>query len=954
MEKRAAGSPTQHSEAQLCVIVGFEDADIPPLTLRGTPVALLLVDNRPLLQHTLYFWRLFGYDDFVILCHPDLRARLQEAVESWIARQDEPSGMEGARILVFSEKKRLSGEGGSRAAGGEGREPYPDGPEEDSAGHGGQASLEGPGAEEGFEGGPHGSSRPERRSGSAEEGQQGSWGYGRPSDGEAGSEGSSAGRSGASEGRSERSESAGTKGSEGSEPGEDLSADDQEITAISTLRAAIRAGCFNCDNVILLRGSMYATIIPALILRYHREANRACTVLLSNFLSPFRCNVAPDFKKCTKGCLVVQEYGSGSQTGILTSWDIRTLSRHQNFPLECVMVRRGLEKRQLAEDLWRQQQAWEQSRKTGAPPKISVDRDELALAADVVNEALELGFQKLYYQPGVGAIESKRSLLNYLPLNLSPDEIMHSLGFSGPVEKSGSTSLLSAISAVNMFALPSYAPVQGLEVMHMSAKLQDAQAARQGHGRAAEPLATSMVPPAYPLCCGKLTFYSNLTLSMVEDQEQGFLRLPLEASQRDSTVRVYEQRAGLAIFSLPVLGALVQVEGLTTVFDEAIRFLIEQEQLPAAERHPLFQGSELKEPGGFAGLESPVDVLDSANSDCRSSPRGVGQAIVQAPFSAGAGFPRSGSPAAPEFEASAGAGLRAAPGRDLRTPGLVASYSSCSSAQSALSSLPAHSAAPTPSAAPVTPGLPPPAGDPDTYDRLARAVQIRYSARAEETRIMNDLVHRLDDHPYPDPFAGGEPAQAEGSEHRPASSPLSESDLRRATSGVAFVETRGSPLLRLPVISCVVADGKSYAALNYTLHRGATCKLPVMSPVLRNVHKDAYSHVLQTESLIGRYCNFMPDCELVRSTVDAYCMFGNHVRLENCILGRNVTVSNNVVLRDCILKDHVVIHSGSKLSGCVIEAGTKVGRRCVLRDCMAGPKSEIKEETAGKGMMFAG
>jgi len=893
MEKRTVGIAAQHSEAQLCIIVGFEDADIPPLTLQGSPVALLLVDNRPLLQHMLYFWRLFGYDDFVVICPPSLRARIQEMVERWISRQDEPSGLEGARILVFSETV-------SKSAGTGGMDFSAGGVESSSAGS--VDNIDNPAARNA---GKHSGSKPgeevdgsmvadrERRTEAVELD---------TSEGDC-ETGSSAILPDTSHDENPPSpdprpsyefrqeETAFTTRSRPSGPSEE-----EEITSISTLRAAIRAGCFNCDNVILLSGSLFVTVLPPLLLRYHREAKRACTVLLSNIISPFRCNVAPDFTKCDKGCLVLQEYGSGSPAGVLATRDIHTVSRHQNFPLECVMVRRGLEKHQLADAIQAQQQVG-RSEHSSPFSGGGVGKEELAVAAHAVNTALEIGFRKLYYQPGVGAVESKSSLLNYLPLNLSPEEIMHSLGVSGTLTNSMSTSMLSAISTVNRFAAPTTVPPQELEVMRLSAQLQGTSRARQAAAATTESLRAFMVPPAYPLQCGKLTFYENLIPDMLQDQEEGFLVLPLDAPREDSTLRVYEQRIGLAIFKLSILSVLVQIDGVSTVFDEMVRFLIEQEHLPTAERHPLLRGSP-----------------DTAHG---ASPKGIGKVIAQAPFRAGAG-------------ADADAILSFCP------------YSSMQTGQ--------HTATSQDE-------------DCDAYNSLAKTVQIRYAAKAEGERIISELVHTLDDTPYPDPFSeeaasssfqlASPPAGSRIAKNWPPLSPLTPEDMRMAVSGVAFVETRGSPLLRLPVVCCLVSDSKSYTMLNYALHHGAISKLPMLSPVFRSTSRDSYRLDTREASIIGRECNFMRHCALVQSTVDAYCHFGRGVHLENCILGRNVTVSYNVHLENCILKDHVIIHSGSFLVGCILESGAEVGRRCRLRNCMAGPNAGIREDTVADGMMFA-
>lgn len=81
-------SPPTYSEAQACIIVGFEDYNIPPLTFNNTPVCLLPVNNRPLIFYLLYHYKMFGYNNFVILCHDDFAEQMNRLVDLTAEQRD--------------------------------------------------------------------------------------------------------------------------------------------------------------------------------------------------------------------------------------------------------------------------------------------------------------------------------------------------------------------------------------------------------------------------------------------------------------------------------------------------------------------------------------------------------------------------------------------------------------------------------------------------------------------------------------------------------------------------------------------------------------------------------------------------------------------------------------------------------------------------------------------------
>lgn len=66
-------------------------------------------------------------------------------------------------------------------------------------------------------------------------------------------------------------------------------------------------------------------------------------------------------------------------------------------------------------------------------------------------------------------------------------------------------------------------------------------------------------------------------------------------------------------------------------------------------------------------------------------------------------------------------------------------------------------------------------------------------------------------------------------------------------------------------------------------------------------------------------------------------------KLKAAVVGDQCILKDNVKLTNTILMDNVEVEEGSVLDNCIVSSGAKIGAKCVLKECLVGPKYSVPE-----------
>ncbi|TNJ27256.1 Translation initiation factor [Giardia muris] len=91
---------------------------------------------------------------------------------------------------------------------------------------------------------------------------------------------------------------------------------------------------------------------------------------------------------------------------------------------------------------------------------------------------------------------------------------------------------------------------------------------------------------AFPCFTGLLTFYHTLDRGLISDQEDKLLTLPFSAIRSTARLRAFTQLPCIVVLARELIPYLEGISSLDSVFFDLIPFLVEQQLLPPAARHP--------------------------------------------------------------------------------------------------------------------------------------------------------------------------------------------------------------------------------------------------------------------------------------------------------------------------------------------------------------------------------